>query len=387
MKYGKLYLDFLGHCRPFSIARPWSQFVDGSDVMCAPLYDEPMLAALREKHSRHALIRSGVAVRAPSKQLQINPIFLGMPNPILPLRKTPQGAAFDLITDQGSASGRLPLRAAVHDHQVSGGIGQSGFLFTAFSLQDLVSLRTIGLPVAFAGGLADFNQHSLDDFRSAFGFSQSKPPKVPHQLILVGWSPSKLSRQLPGMFDRTVCNLMDSEKVLGLSLQNILAWQPDAAGIDGIVKCLRIGTESDVVREILTSLDESCQPLVPEPTLSSPSAGLLVSEQRLQEALLRPEVSRVARRRRLRDFRRAVDEAFVMPLLERAADEQNLSERSRFGGLAKLSGILHLAVAVKKANLEREIVERGLRGDAVAFDIQGLMKGFDALYKLSRESD
>lgn len=387
MNYGQLYLDFLDECDPVPAPHPWSRFAGGYDAVRAPQDDRPILTALQQKHPRRDLIRSGVAVSGTSKKLEINPIFLGMPNPIVPLRFTQHGAPFDLITDQGSARRCLPLGAATRDHHVRGAIEESGVLFATFSGLDLVALRAMGLPVASAFGLADFDEHSLQDFRRAFGFTESKPPHVPHQLILVAWSPSKLSRQLPGMLDRTVRSLIDNKGMHGLALHNLLTWQPSAAEIEEITSCCRIGGKSDVVRAMHTSLDQSCPSLVPEPVEPDSTADLLVTGRRLHDVLLRPEASRAARRRRLRDFRQAVDEAFVMPLLERAADEQNLSERSRLAGLAKISGLLYPAAAVTKAKLEKEIIERGLSGDAANVNLQNLLKMFETHHKFSKESD
>ena len=81
------------------------------------------------------------------------------------------------------------------------------------------------------------------------------------------------------------------------------------------------------------------------------------------EALLRPGGRGHERRRRLREYQQAVDTTFVKPLLERAAQEMDPHKRSRLGGLAAVNRLLHPAVELYAARLEREITKAGLHSD------------------------
>lgn len=386
MKYQQIYADALLHCKQSPPPEPWSRFAKGEKIWQMSPLEEATLDALREKYASDSLVRSGIAVRI-DYHLHLNPVLMNVPGTIVPLRKTPEGPPFDFITEQGTARGRLPMRSAVLDHHVSNAIADCGYLFLTLRFQDMIRLRLLGMPVAPTLGLEKFHEQSMQDFRYALGLCKKKPPKSPHQLILVDWSPERFSAQRNERVDRITQNFTANRSSLGIPLQNILVWRPTSLDVREIADCLRIGRLQDVVQIIQGSLEQSCTPLASDSAESSSQASLLECERRLNNVLLRPDSSRTRRRRSIRAYCQAVEEGIVKPLLSKAADAADFNEKNRLVGLAELCRLLYPATATHRARFEKELVERGLSGDREALDLRGLLKGFDTLGKMLREPD
>ena len=431
MIYDQLYADILQHCQPMRPPRPWGNFVKDVDAWAPPQDGKSTIAALREKYSTKDLIRSGVASPDENKGLSLGRIFCGPSDiRILALRAIPQCNPFDLLSDEGTASGQLPVYAAVHDHLVEKGINKRGFLCVTFSMQDLISLRAVGMPAALASGLEQITRKSLAEFRSIFEpAGQSHLPHANHapaaqppspaalaqqegsdetqasgssdpskamtqwqhapidqlQLILVGWMPSQLSRHRPGDLDRVIRSIENTGNCLGVDLNETFLWRPTAAEIRRINLCLIKGNRKDVAKAILDSLDQSAKPLTPSRSDKGSSGDFLESRARFREALLRPGSSQDYLQRRLREYQEAVDSTFVKPVFDRAIGESDPDERCRLGGLAAVNRLLHPSVELYSAKLEREITRSGLRGNGEALKIGELMKMFDVLYRLTKE--
>lgn len=386
MKYAPIYAEFLAHCVPVRPPGPWSRFGQGNEFRRVPSKDDVLLKALREEYPLRDLVRSGVIVRDQTS-VGINPMFMGMPNAVVPVRSDPGAAPFDLITDSGTASGRLPLSVAVQDYQVQVGISHSGYLFATFTVQDFVCLRALGMPVVPACGLDRFTPTSLAAFRGVFDVTGKEASAIPHHLVLPAWSPCRLTGQHGPVVDRTVRALQRTRSCLGLPQQNILVWRPTTLEIQDITNCLRLGDASDVIDVICSSLTHSSSPLAPEPAESNPTATLLEAERRLHVALMDSETTNSHRRRLLRKHRQAVTESLVKPILKRAEEESDQSERVRLTALAKLSGTLHSTTVWHAARIEKEIMDHGLRGDGDVFDLKGWVKGFEVLLKLAKEKE
>jgi hypothetical protein len=297
----------------------------------------------------------------------------------------------------------------------------------AFCIQDLLALRAVGMPTALARGLERFTPQSLQEFRTALGLAgpigqgsaghaSAASPDSPIQpgleldaaqilvpgdpgaasqashsaatdsprLILVGWTPSRLSDRRPATLDQVVRNLANTANCLGIALEDVFLWRPEMADIQQIAKCLEIGDGSDVIEAILRNLDQSAKALAKSDDEPESSGSLSEIRLRLREVLLRPGSSPDRRRQQLRKYQRAVEEAYVNPVLELAAAESDPDKRSRLAAMAEANRLLHPSVMLYSARLEKEISLRGLHGDWKALDSCALMKIFDALYKLTK---
>ena len=428
MNYGQIYAEFLQYCLPAPLPQPWGRFMETADFWRPPRSEKATLAVLRKNHSTKHLLGSGIVTRNQRKDLELNPIFTGTSDAILPLRDSPQSNPFDLLTEQGTVSGRLPIHTAVADYVVLEAIQEKRFLCITFSMSDMMSLRAVGMPTALASGLAQFTPNSLEEFHKCVGFSipglaafvgpGTPPPSAPSThlaqeedayemllqsvnenfpgtekshpsttdsrgLILTGWTPSQLSNRRPQGLDQVIDNIVSAGSCLGVALEDVLLWQPTTREIHALARCQKVGSKADVVQAILSNIDQSANPLAPSKNRQESSIDILKTGARLRKSLLSPESSPAQRRRALRDFQRAVDDLFVNPYLDRAAADPQLMTRSRLAGLAQVNRLLHPSVMLHLARLEKEISRNGLRGDGKALDIRGLLKLFDVLGTLS----
>ena len=392
--YRTVYADFLQHCRKVRPFRPWGIFSKSSDFWKPPQDQKATLAALQKKYGEKKLIESRVACYGPSdygrqvplvtqynNELIINPILTIPFSRILPLRSSPQSKPFDLLTGDGTVSGRLPVCATLHDHKVQKAIEKMGVLCLAFSMEDLMAFRSVGIPASLARGLEKVTRKTLKELCSALGFgntddlaflsngsteapSKAAPcsPMVPlyapltvqPRLFLVGWAPSPLSLHRRGEVDEVIRNLARVSDCLEIDLDDLFFWRPSPKDLRRISDCLSIGEPRNVQRAILGSLRRSSGLATQADGDVDESSSLLATRTRLQEALSRSSTSPSERRRRLRLHREAVDTAFVTPVLEQAVEEPDPKRRSHLAGLARINQVLFPAVDLYLAKRDKD---------------------------------
>ena len=443
---GPIYTDFLQHCGAAHMLGRWGPFAKQADFRRPSSDGLATLAALRQKYARKDLLRSGVATpdttdphshgSADYKEiegLKVNPILSGPFTRILPLHASPQGYPLDLLTGEGAVSGRLPACAFLDDHRVKKGIQKTGILCLAFSIEDVMAFRSVGIPAALANGLEQFTRESLKEFcsslvlesssdgsvhgssghvalsaastaplqKAAVQEKQTKFPVDPSahkagadnpwpprpRLFLVDWLPSQLTLRHPEGLDGVAGSLINVGKCLDVNLDDVFIWRPTAGEVHRIAYCLAKGDRKDVRKAILASLRGSSQLLGLTQGETDEPVSLLEARARLREALLRPGGKSGERRRRLRQHQEAIDNALVRPLLEEAAAEFDPMRRSQLAALAGVNQMLHPAVELYLAGQEKEVAKRGLRAGGQNPAIQDLMKMFDAVSKLCRESE
>jgi len=428
MPCGQVYADFVQHCPATRLPQPWGRFAEPGDLAATPQDEETLVAALCKNHSIAALLRSGVVCQGENKKLILPTAFIQPYCSLLPLRHAPHDNPFDLLTDDGTTSGRLPLAAAIQDHRVAAGIAERGLLCIAFSLPDMVSLRAVGVPAALAMGLDEITCKSLQELRSALGppgaghaapagHSDIQPPSAaaaeaggiqethaagssssspaaansgpgmidPPQLIFVGWSPARLSSERPASLDRVLREIQGIAGCLGIDLAEVSVWRPTVAEIQQITFALSKGVQHDVVQAILKSIDQSAQPVIPSARDQGTPGDFLQARARLHEALARPRSGPNYRRRRLQAYQKAVDKNFVEPLLLRAAEESNPQEGSRLAVLAEINRLLYPSLALYAARLEREIIRTGPSGKEDSLQNKDVMKLFELVYRFTKE--
>jgi len=271
----------------------------------------------------------------------------------------------------------------------------------------------VGIPAALANGLEQFTRESLKAFCSSLALespdgipihgssghvalpvtataadkpsaNKLSPPRP--QLFLVDWSPSQLALRHPEGVVGVVGSLLDVGKCLGVNLDDMFVWRPTVADVRRIACCLQMGSQKHVRNAILISLRGSSQLLGLTHGETDDCLSLLEARIRLREALLRPGGRSSERRRRLRQHQEAVESALVNPLLEEAASEFDPKRRSRLAALAGINRILYPAVELYLAGKEKEVAKRGLRAGGQDPAIQDLVKMFDAVSKLCKES-
>lgn len=446
MLYGKIYADFLHYCHRVRLAGPWRRFAKNTDFWMLPQDTTAIPAALQEKYSVKDLVGSGVVTNrfaVPAKghfpvhtedaELLVNPILSGLYSRILPLRTVPQCDPFDLLVDDGTTSGQLPVRATMHDHRLKKAIPKAGFLCLTFSMADLMAFQAAGIPATLAKGLEKLTRKTVMELTSSLGLGTSggstpyshKPavtppgsalpvqeglahetqapsptdhyasneapnslPGAPPRLFLVGWSPSQLSLNRPNELDEVHRNLANISRFLGIDFNDVFVWRPTAVDLQRITFCLKNGNRKEVRRAIVTSLRGSAEPVGrANGELVNRPHSLLEAQSRFREVLLRPGSKAGDRRRRLQQYQHSIASTLVKPLLQLAIDEPDPKRRSQLAALAGLNQVLYPAVELYLANQEKEVVKRGLGADGQGPSVRDLMKMFDAVSKLTKEDE
>jgi hypothetical protein len=388
------------------------------------------LTALRKKHSEKKLIESRLVTNdAPVHSRILNPILSISQSRILPLRPSPKSKPFDLLTEHGTVSGRLPASATLHDHVVQQGIQKTGVLCLAFSTADLAALRSVGIPASLSIGLEDISRKALEEFCYCVGLggsdgqphmcsdsTQASPSTFPQQggttleeqlatvpftteagsngpvaaqprLFLVAWTPSRLSLQRSLKVDEVVRSLADAGEYLEVDLDDVFLWRPAQDDLRRIDYCLAKGQRKHLQRAIIASLRRNAESVTQVQGDADESSSLLATRTRLQEALSRSSTSPGERRRRLRLHREAIDTAFVTPVLEQAVEEPDPKRRSHLAGLARINQVLFPAVDLYLAKRDKEVAKRGAEAWDQVSDVRDLMKMFDTLFKFTQESE
>ncbi len=414
MDITKIFSDVLKHCQRTVPSGPWRRFLEDSDTWQLGSDKRAVLRDLEQSHSQQCLLQSGLVVRAARGELEFNPVLVETGSVLVPLRSAPNARPFDLLSDQGLASGNLHASASLADYRTNEALSSLNALFIAFSIQDFVALRSAGLPCAMATGLDRHTPQSLQQFRTGLSWpkqttfipsgdhadadasglacvsagghqhgglhAQDSKASAPNSLVLVGWHLSRLGDSRPADLDAVATDLISMGKAFGLELELIL-WRPSPAEIRSIAECLAKGHREDVVKAIVRSVDKSAQPLIP--SQDAPPRSLLDAASQLRKSLVKSDVLPVDRQRRLRQHQRALEETLVKPLFESAAAEPDLEERSRLSALAAASQYVYTNAVLVQAKLERAIIRDGVDGIDLR-DLRDVIKGFDIVHKLAK---
>lgn len=378
----RIYADFLKFCEPVKASDPWSRFAAIPDFFRPPEDENAVHWALRETYSRKALRRSQVMTLDSQKKLVFNPRLCTRPDFVVPLRAASHDQPFDLLTGEGTVSGRLPVCGAAMDHLMGEGEQRHGLIFAAFSMFDVMVLRAIGAPAVLASGLERFTSRTLAEFRATFGTTATAAVTPPH-LVLVGWTPSRMSRIRSGsVLDGVIRNLQDAGDCFGVRLKNVLLWQPTFKEIVRLARCLQIGRITDVADALSHSFHQSAKPLASGESDTDSQTILEKSRAAYRKALLDPDATRGRRRRRRREFQNAVDEVLIKPLYEQAMEEPDLQKRSRLLALAEANRELHYRSV--RHSVKVELCEGELT-DEMLVEARQMLSKLQAVYKLAKE--
>jgi len=104
--------------------------------------------------------------------------------PLVALRREPTAAPFDIVGDWGTLRGdTLPVLAALGDGETLHALADlNGSLLVAPDIDDMIILRSLGLPATTASGLTNLNAEQLRRMQTAFGWKpcchRNLPPSV-----------------------------------------------------------------------------------------------------------------------------------------------------------------------------------------------------------------
>lgn len=386
MSIRQVYADVLQQCNAIAAPRRWSRFAKGFELWRMPTAHHSIWESLKSNHDAEILLRSGVADDVDGK-LVFNLPLSTISGSILALRDGPNEPPFDLLTEQGSVRGKLPIRSAVEDFRLRVAIEETGRVFAAFEFGDVIRLRSIGLAAAPATGLESFTLDSLRRFRFVFGALNQKPSAVPHSLTLVGWNLARFTAYRSQSVDQIIASLAGHSACLGLALHRIAVWLPSRAALRDLSTCLRCGRRQDLVAAVIGSLERDRHSLVSDPNEPDPRDNMIECERRLKKALMSNDASPKRRRQALERFQRALATQIVAPLLMTAQEETNHREGLRLRSIADVARTTLFASTVQRIKLEKAIVEDGLSSDAASFDFRSTQQGYATLFRLLDEGE
>jgi hypothetical protein len=168
----QIYRTLLRRCSSYRFAGPWIRFTPEADVCACPTDPMGVLGELSEEFSSSALVRAGVATESSDGTLLPATALAEAGAPLVFLCPAPNEAPVEVLTSTGCLSGRhLPLSAAWSDHRfVEALTWRADMVLVAFSLDDVILFRSLGLPAALAAGLQHLTAYQLAQLSSLVGW-------------------------------------------------------------------------------------------------------------------------------------------------------------------------------------------------------------------------
>jgi hypothetical protein len=390
-----IYQRLIERGRAYRGPEPWSRHADGTDLV---VLEDPAatLAVLQQEFTPEALRRAGLAFTDSDKTWHWALGPAGEPAILGPLRHRGEERPFDVLTQRGCLSGRLPVSAALEDAITRDAVeSHHGMLLAAFSMQDVGALRAVGLPATLATGLEDLRRERLDAFCLAFAISarylkpRNAPPAPPPEadgdggrridamesseppggltpaayldLVLVGWSPGRVEATRPAPLDAVHQRLRRLVADFDLRLDRVHRWQPTAARIATLRARLADGNRGDVLRGLEESLQEdSAAPFRPPPRQRDKPANLAEAIEALHRASVNPTSDRFVQIARWQEYQERLLAECERPLLARAEAGETSPEQAGWLGLAGVSRLVHEQATLLSAQLNREVKRDGL---------------------------
>jgi len=341
----EVYHALLEFCRPWSAAYNAPDVEAAGDGFLSPADPIAAVRALVEKFGRDAVLAAGIGT-ADGEGVRPDPRIADPEACLLPLRMGPETPPYDVLTDKGSLTGRLPVLAGLRDFRTITGLDQhnDGMVYLTFTIADALQLRRWGLAAAPAYGLECVEGHEFIEFARLAGLveaeSESEESKGTY-FLFVGWQPARWTsepadglKQVAEHFKKLDRNTFDAGdlRVWSPSSDRLSAWAPLLA----TDKLLRDAFKS--------SVDYDNRLLVPRPAPPpKPHVKFRDALASLHDAQFGndPKSVRLAEL----DYHDAVRREFISPLLETAANISDPMHRGLVAIQAMLIQQVHLWMA------------------------------------------
>ena len=394
----------LEHCQ-----RPTSMLFDclevDRDVWCCPHDSSEAVRVLLKAFGEDEVVASGVVIRN-GDSFNLSPSLRAEYANFVVLRNPETGEPFDIFATDGClASSALAVLQLLEDGHTRRCLEMSdGSIFAAFSIEDVIVLRSCGLPVTLASELDQIPLQCLDQFCSEFGLSREVSDREfernaaekdegheseshpndpfgqvpseattddrvqPVELVLVGWSPSTLTSTEPNQIAMVVEHFKKLERLFRVNVNDVRLWQPSAEDFErwhyvADEKCADmlvsdIQDSSFELHESILSYGQEKPRAIQAPT------DYATSLARLQQAAagdVRLHVGGPDQpKRALLDCQRLMNEQVIHPLRELALNTASPVGRTMLLGIAELSHVFHTQSMLIPDKLNRTIAERGL---------------------------
>jgi hypothetical protein len=331
------------------------------------LLKEPaeLLTQLGKKFSPAALAKAGITGRDSDGAMTLSG-FGPTRKYIAALRRGPNQKPFDLMTgERGSVAGHWAWHAAMDDFQVVAQLKEfARQLLIAGSAEDIVVLRSSGLPVAPAYGLASFRGDLLSQFCKVLELRAPEanmpgtaaphgPHKVPFAMILVNWSPARLDLTDVPQILAVRDFLRNVKRHFQLRMDDFTVWKPSAANLERIRFSVEYGTKSEIWEAMLHSLGKNCHTL-DESLAGKPRWPTSYAEAVTAWTAAAESSSDGGRKKISWQLVQKLHHADVVePLLKVEDERNNPLERAEMITLAEVLRVLHLRLLQCGGGLDR----------------------------------
>jgi hypothetical protein len=381
-------------CPPYGQQEVWQSLPVPADIRRPPENPAEMLAKLQAKFPDAALLESGVVAMTAEGDMRLNPGLCDANTALLALRNKPQAAPFDLLTDRGCvATGAMPLCASLLDAQTRKLLRTNNcVLCAASSSADAVALLSLGIPTTLAAGLAELNGDSLEELSRRYQLGKYAPGRggirwpddtlVP-QVMVVGWSPAKLTLEEPAVLSAIVSHLSDIERHLEICLDRFSLWQLTPKELEGIEFRMKQFGPSSVKTALWKSLMACKRKVVPPWTYGDVPKDLATAIQALHKSLSNPARTADDERRAWEQALRLVQSQATAPWLGELEDAGDGAERALIvsGALSsQISQIQGLQIVTKMTCItgQKGVTQPRIPGDEL---FQQYLKSSDLVIK------
>jgi hypothetical protein len=389
---------YLSFCRRFEMPSHWQCFEPDDRSCSGPADPVAAIARLSDRHSKADLLASGITSLDAQRQLTMHPMLAEPNVVFVVLKNSMNGELTNLMTDAGCVlNATAPVFEVLADkitYYVLAGNNRN--VFVTDTIVDTILLRSFGLAAAPIAGLGRLNQDGIKLLCDYYGVKQSLSdremeeedlraenedeegqsgsetanlgagqdshdptagsvssslPQMPRylipgtgyvgkdsdefvRLVLVRWSPSRLSNTESPKIKQAIDDLVALKRFRRLDIQEIGQWSPKDEELAAINFALERGEPEWVKGAFLDSAYSGICSLGEKDKATkaagTPPKDLPGAVAHLQETLIggADEKSRQRRKEALLNYHRVVERCVTLPMLRQAEAMTDPLDRS-----------------------------------------------------------
>lgn len=337
----EIYQRVAQHAVRFRLQGDWAFLPLHATVRRVPQDSATLLAGLRESFSDEDLEAAGLLTRNGDGQTALCANLQTSPRICVALHSSPDAIPYDILGPCGSLAGQqAPCLTAVADaYTAQGLLDWRKYLFAVLDIREVAILRSLGLPVTLANGLAQLDGSGL---RQLLGQPQCLPQHAVtsstagcaqrndlwnsvEKLVLVGWSIANLNARAPRGLSDIAALLNGAQGSFGFDASRIMIWRPKKFQLEQIQLATKLRdvdlTRQTIIQNVhdaLRSIEHyvNTQPGLPARDAFRVTRANLMAALRLEQErkLLSPGTPSLCEAYQL-----AANRAFVAPLVHEAA--------------------------------------------------------------------
>jgi hypothetical protein len=366
------------YCSAFPAPEDWSRLPIEPNAFAGPADPQAAFAALCKEFPEDELVLSGVAQRSSHGEIKLTPKLAAPGAPLVALRCAQTRATYDLLTESGLlASPWLPAVAMMADCATQEFAQEPNQVCIAFSLEDAIILRSLGLAAVTAHGLDQIDAAKFDELAGCFaigapqwkakwdddaaelaakfhknpddpgetppceprcddchaprrGKRRPQPPRFddPYYVVFAAWS---LGSPVPPGAEAVMAHFKRVHELLEIDAPMIREWRPSSAEVQRFctfhnqdATCQWLGRAvKDSLHNSLTQADAPTSSSVP----ARKAAEALKSHYELDGHDPAAPPPATEKKKAARDAELLVRQQFIDPLLREAEATENASEK------------------------------------------------------------